>query len=177
VLKILPILALLLFSACEGNTAARKAARGQNFVPDPNHLFFKNTRARHYSAEEVTNRATIYRHEGLFQSDAHLRPVLIDNWLQDRAVIRFELLPEVLNVPDLPDWVLKTRIKNGEEQVLTLSIPPTNRELDQLMAVLNGKEELFLFLQTDTIMPAFPDEAGRKHARTVIKDYLTLVGH
>jgi hypothetical protein len=45
------------------------------------------------------------------------------------------------------------------------------------MAALYSTEELFLISPTDTILPAFPDEAGRKHARTVIKDYLTLVGH
>ncbi|WP_020566672.1 hypothetical protein [Neolewinella persica] len=172
--RYLPLLILLICCACEGRTAARKAARGPNFVPEPNHLFFKNTRARHYNAEEVTNRATIYRHGGLFQSAANLRPALIDNWLQDRAVIRFEIAPDL---PDLTDWTLKIQRRSGAEEALLLSTPPTNRELVKLMAVLNGKEALFLFSPIDTILPAFPDEAGRQHARTVIKDYLTLVDH
>lgn len=173
-LKFLPLLILLICCSCEGKTAARKAARGPNFVPDPNHLFFKNTRARHYRAEEVTNRATIYRHEGLFESEAHLRPVLIDNWLQDRAVIRFELLPDV---SDISNWKVATKENSSKNYDLTFSTPPTNEELSQLATALQGTEELFLFWQIDTIMPAFPDEAGRKHARTVIKDYLTLVGY
>jgi hypothetical protein len=170
-LKHLPFLILVLCSACEGNTAARKAARGANFVPDPNHLYFKNTRARHYRAEEITNRATIYRHDGLFESEAYLRPVLIDNWLQDRAVIRFE--PE----QDLYPWALGPMPKTGQEQRLTFSTPPTNEELKELIVVLQGTEELFIFSRIDSIIPAFPDEVGRKHARTVIKDYLTLVGY
>ncbi|MFK8161062.1 MAG: hypothetical protein AB8H12_01255 [Lewinella sp.] len=170
-LKFLPLLILLLCCACEGKTAARKAARGPNFVPDPNHLFFKNTRARHYSAEEITNRATIYRHDGLQQSAANLRPVLIDNWLQDRAIIRFEL------AQDLPAWTLAARSKNGTEQSLPFSTPPANKELVALMAALQSADEIFLYSQADTIMPAFPDDASRKHAQTVIKDYLTLVDH
>lgn len=173
-LKYLPFLVLALCCACEGKTAARKAARGANFVPDPNHIFFKNTRARHYRAEEITNRATIYRHDGLFESEAHLRPVLIDNWLQDRAVIRFELFPDVT---EFSDWMLGTKGDPGYDYDLTFSTPPTNEELSKLATALQGTEELFLFSQIDTIMPAFPDEAGQKHARTVIKDYLTLVGH
>ncbi|MFT5997586.1 MAG: hypothetical protein ACI81P_000031 [Neolewinella sp.] len=170
-LKYFPLLVLLLCCACEGKTAARKAARGPNFVPDPNHLFFKNMRARHYRAEEITNRATIYRHDGLFKSEAHLRPVLIDNWLQDQAVIRFELSP------DYPDWYLVTSKEAKESRRLSLSTPPTNEELLQLATVLQSNDGLSLSFMIDSIMPAFPDEAGRKHAQTVIKDYLTLVGH
>lgn len=170
-LKYFPVLLLVLCAACEGNTAARKAARGANFVPDPNHLFFKNTRVRHYRAEEVTNRATIYRHDGLFLSEAHLLPVLIDNWLQDRAIIRFE------TAPDLPEWTLGTISGSGQQKTLPISTPPTNEELEELMAALQRKEALFLFSTIDTLLPAFPDEAGRKHALTVLNDYLTLVGH
>jgi hypothetical protein len=173
-LKFLPFLVLLLCCACEGNTAARKAARGANFVPDPNHIFFKNTRARHYRAEEITNRATIYRHDGLFESEAHLRPALIDNWLQDRAVIRFEYFPEV---SDVTDWTLGTRGNPDKDYDLTFSTPPTNEELSKLVTALRGTDELFLYSQIDSIIPAFPDDAGREHAQTVIKDYLTLVGH
>lgn len=170
-LKYFPVLLLVCCSACEGNTAARKAARGANFVPDPNHLYFKNTRARHYRAEEITNRATIYRHDALFRSEARLFPVLIDNWLQDRAILRFE------TVPELPDWTLGPISESGQDKALTFSTPPTNEELDALITALRGEEALFLFSTLDSILPAFPDEAGRRYARTVVNDYLTLVGH
>ena len=174
-LKFLPILLLLLCSACEGNTAALKASRGTNFVPDPNHLFFKNTRARHYRAEEITNRATIYRHDGLFQSEANLRLVLIDNWLQDRAVIRLELTPELSAWAET--WSLMAGNGTQSAQKFTLSTPPTNEELDQLLTSLQSTDNLYLSIPADTLRLAFPNEAGRKHARTVIKDYLTLVGY
>lgn len=165
------LLFIVLCCACEGNTAARKAARGPNFVSDPDHLYFKNTRIRHYQAEEVTNRATIFRHEALYNSDAQLRLVLIDNWLQDRALIRFELLPEI------KDWHLEVHRANNQAEQLLFSDPPSNEYLDSLATILLGKDELYVRSRTDTIFPAFPNGAGRAAARTVILDYLRLVGH
>ncbi len=162
------LLSLPFLLTCEGKTAARKAARGENFVSDPDHLYFKNTRARYYAAEEIVQRATIYRHDGLFASEANLRMALIDNWLQDRAVIRFEPQNSVT------DWQLETRMEDGWHKV-TLSVPPTNEELDAMNDLLLGKAELRLISPPDT-MPAFPDANGRKDARAVLNDYLRLVG-
>lgn len=169
-LKYLALLLLFpLVFACEGNTAARKAARGENFVSDPDHIYFKNTRARHYAAEEITQRATIYRHDGLFESEANLRPIMIDNWLQDRAVIRF-------NHPNgTPGWELQVFTKE-EWRAVELSVPPTNKELDVLNRLLLGKDDLRLSSPTDTL-PAFPKSSGRKETRSVLNDYLRLVGY
>ena len=166
------LLLLLLFPlifACEGNTAARKTARGENFVSDPDHLYFKNTRARHYAAEEVAERATIYRHDALFASDANLRPALIDNWLQDRAVVRFELEGVA------PGWALEAKDDDGWRRV-PLSTPPTNEELGALNGILLGNAGLRIIARKDTL-PAFSESSGRKEARTVLTDYLRLVGY
>lgn len=155
--------------ACDGNTAARKAARGTNFVADPDHIYFKNTRARHYRAEEVAQRATIYRHDDLFNSSARLRPVLIDNWLQDRALIRFE------TEPNLSNWTLEA----GKEAVWTqvsLATPPTNEQLAALSDLLLGNTPLRLISRQDTLL-AFPDDAGRTEARFVLNDFLRMVAY
>lgn len=169
-LKYLTLLLMLPFLlTCEGNTAARKAARGENFVSDPDHLYFKNTRARYYAEEEITQRATIYRHGELFNSEANLRPALIDNWLQDRAVIRFE------QNGGSTDWEL-TAFTQEKWQKVKLSVPPTNEELNTLSTLLLGKDELRIISAKDTL-PAFPDDAGRTGARTVLIDYLRLVGY
>ncbi|TXF89195.1 hypothetical protein FUA23_11835 [Neolewinella aurantiaca] len=168
-LKYLPLLLIFtLFSACEGNTAARKAARGENFVSDPDHLYFKNIRARHYAGEEVAQRATIFRHDALFISDANLRPVLIDNWLQDRAIIRFELAKTD------SEWQLQSVVE-GEGSDVELSVPPTNEELNVLRELLLGKGDLLLVLPGDTLS-AFPEASGRQAAREVLNDYLRMVG-
>ncbi len=170
-MRLISIFCLLIFCwACEGNTAARKAARGPNFVPDANHLYFKNTRAWHYRAEEVTNRATIFRHDDLLNSTAHLLPVIIDNWLQDRAVIRFEVRPEVT------DWNLQVVRQNGRRDTVALSVPPANEELTNLATILLGNDELYLHPSPDTALLAFPDAPGRAAARVVLLDYLRLVG-
>lgn len=167
-LKYLPLFLLLpLFFTCEGNTAARKAARGTNFVSDPDHLYFKNTRARHYAAEEIAQRATIYRHDALFASEANLRPALIDNWLQDRAIIRFEPSAEG------PGGVLES-LTDGEWSKVPLTVPPSNEELDFLNDLLLSKDELRLSSPGDTV-PAFPNSSGRAEARVVLNDFLRLV--
>ncbi len=165
---LLPLLLLFpILLTCEGNTAARKTARGTNFVSDPDHLYFKNTRARHYAAAEITQRATIYRHGALFASAANLRPILIDNWLQDRAIIRFD------GKAGTPDWKLETQ-QGNQWETIALSVPPTNEELADLHDVLLGKAELRIISSADTL-PAFPDATGRAEARAVLNDYLRLV--
>jgi hypothetical protein len=165
---LIPLLMLPLLFACEGNNAARKAARGENFVSDPDHLYFKNTRARYYAAEEVAQRATIYRHANLFASEANLRPALIDNWLQDRAVIRFE------NKTATRGWQLET-LEDEAWRKVSLSVPPTGEEVNTLNKLLLSKGELRLTTRTDTL-PAFPEAAGRDESRAVLTDYLRLVG-
>lgn len=166
-LRYLPLLLLLALTACEGNTAARKAARGTNFVPDPNHIYFKNVRAHHYSTTEVTNRATLYHHDELYDSEAHLLAELVDNWIQDRALIRFSVRPELAN------WQLSAK-KDDTLSPIALSTPPTNEELAGLTRTLRSPTPLFLVGPADTLS-AFPDGAGRQEVRVVISDYLRLV--
>lgn len=170
-LRLCCLIFLLTCCACEGNTNARKAARGENFVPDPNHLYFLNTRVRHYRAEEVTNRATIYRHDALFNSPARLLPVLVDNWLQDRAIIRFETRPE------FPEWRLALQQEEGPLRTFSLSAPPTNAELSTLANMLLAGDEILLRVPTDSLLPAFPAGLGREEAREVLNDYLKLVDY
>lgn len=162
------LIALAFLLACEGNTAARKAARGPNFVSDPDHIYFKNTRARNYRAEEIAERATIYRHDKLFNSAARLRPTLIDNWLQDRAIIRFE-------VDSLSKWKLLHGV-SAEAVPIPLSTPPTNSELATFSRYLLGTEPLWLVAGPDTLA-AYPEREGRTEARLVITDFLRMVAY
>ena len=166
--RLLPVLLLLALTACTGRTAERKLARGSNFVSDPDHLYFKNVRARHYRAQEITNRATLYRHDDLFASAATLRPVLVDNWLQDRAIIRFEVPTE------FPGWEVEAKTDTAWVAV-PLTVPPSNEELTALNAILLGNQPLRLITRRDTF-DAFPDGAGRAEARVTLVDYLALVG-
>jgi len=166
-LKYLPFLLLLTLIACDDNSAARKAARGANFVPDPNHIYFKNVRAFRYRTTEVTNRATLYDHRELYDSDARLVVQLVDNWIQDRALLRFSARP------NLPLWRLLAD-KQDRRDTLALSNPPTNDELVNLVRVLRSPTPLLLVTETDTL-EAFPAGSGRTAARAVIRDYLRLV--
>ena len=164
----LPLSLFLFFSACDGDTVDRKELRGVNFVSDPDHLYFKNVRARHYRAEDVPNRATIYRHDDLYDSPANFRLALIDNWLEDRATLRYEVRTEH------PAWELQAASDSGWVS-LTLPVPPTPTALSALNDRLLSPRELRLVSPTDTLA-AFPEGRGRTDARYVIADYLRLTG-
>ena len=162
------LLPFLLLTACEGNTRQRKAARGANFVSDPDHLYFKNVRARHYRAEEVDNRATIYRHDDLYASPANFRLALIDNWLDDRATLRYEV-----NAAH-PAWELQIATDSSWVPI-ELPVPPSAANLTLLNDHLLSPRALRLVSPTDTL-PAFPEDRGRTDARFVVADYLRLIG-
>lgn len=168
-----PILLFGLFlSSCEGNTAARKAARGPDYVSAPDRLYFKNTRLRHYAADERREDITVYRHDDLLESEATLLPAIVDYWLEDRANIRFEVRlnneetgvprPFRLDVYTQDNWT-----------PIRLSAPPTNEELASLQRYLSTQQELRLVMGVDTLSP-FPGEA-RAAGKEVLDDYLRLV--
>lgn len=170
------LLPLLLFSlfACEGDTAARKAARGPHFVSEPDHLFFKNTRLRHYQAEEAQGAPTSYRHDKLLASEATLLPVLLDNWLEDQASLRFDVRRSPAEQAKTEPFRLDVA-KDGSWEVVRLSVPATNEEIAEIRQYLVRNRELRIVMAADTLT-AFPGTA-QAAAREVLDDYLRLVAH
>lgn len=76
--------------ACDGNTRARKTARGQDFVSDPDHLYFLNVRSRDYRVVSLAEGLDAYLHEDL-PGDPEL--TIRDNWLEDRAQLLLDDRP------------------------------------------------------------------------------------
>ena len=74
---------ILLFSACEGGTRERRAARGADYVSDPDHLYFRNVRSRDYRATSLAEGVESYRHDDLADSGPALE--IRDHWIEDRA--------------------------------------------------------------------------------------------
>ena len=68
--------------ACDGATRDRRAARGDTFVSDPDHLFFRNTRARDYREVTLEEGINAYYHD---EQEADPELVIVDYWLEDRA--------------------------------------------------------------------------------------------
>ncbi|MEM6769249.1 MAG: hypothetical protein AAF597_01585 [Bacteroidota bacterium] len=169
---ILLFLPVFVLTSCEGNTAARKAARGPDYVPAPNRLYFKNTRIRHYAADERRQEVTVYRHDDLHASAATLLPLILDYWLEDRANIRFEVRPKP-NAAPLPKPFRLDLQQQKNWKTLRLTTPPTKEELTQLRDHLATQQDLRLVMGLDTLNP-FPDEA-RAAAKEVLDDYLRLV--
>ncbi|WP_116106842.1 hypothetical protein [Lewinella sp. IMCC34191] len=72
----------ILMTACDGDTRNRRAERGDNYVSDPDHLFFMNTRSRDYRSTTVEEGIDVFRH-GDLEGEHEL--LIRNNWLEDRA--------------------------------------------------------------------------------------------
>ena len=68
--------------ACDGDTQSRRADRGDNYVSDPDHLFFMNTRSRDYRSSSPEEGIELFRHDDL---DGDPELIIHNNWLTDRA--------------------------------------------------------------------------------------------
>ncbi|MGB3801824.1 MAG: hypothetical protein WA952_18545 [Lewinella sp.] len=77
----------LLLVACDGDTRNRRAERGENFVSDPDHLYFMNTRSRDYLSTTVEEGVEVFRYDDL-DGDPDL--LIRNNWLDDRADLILE---------------------------------------------------------------------------------------
>lgn len=170
-LSLIALLCLSVF-ACEGNTAARKAARGPDYVSAPDRLYFKNTRLRHYAADERREEVTVYRNDDLMNSEARLIPAIVDYWLEDRATIRFEVRPDDTSAV-FPRPFRLDLWQQKEWQPLRLTAPPTVEELVRLRGHLATQRDMRMVMGVDTLVP-FPGGA-RAAAKEVLDDYLRLV--
>ena len=72
----------ILILACNGDSANRRADRGENFVSDPDHLYFMNARSRLYRSTTVEEGIDVFRHDDLTEGPDLL---IRNNWLEDRA--------------------------------------------------------------------------------------------
>ena len=166
---------LLLFPflwACDGNTTARKAARGENYVPAPNRIFFKNTRARHYTAEDLPANFTVYRHEDILASDAALIPAIVDRWIEDRAQLLLETRLQRSDSPQFRPFRLEV-FHDEEWHVIPLTTPPSIDEVKVLKDFVYQEYPLRIVSGLDTLS-AF-SEGARPAAREVFNDFLRLI--
>ncbi|MFT7121841.1 MAG: hypothetical protein ACJAZ9_002029 [Neolewinella sp.] len=161
---------LFLLSGCEGNTSARKAARGPNYVAAPNRIYFKNTRIRHYAADESQEGFIILRHDDLLGPQTILLPAIIDNWLNDQAILRMEIHSD--NQSTIQPFRLDLEKPTGWEP-LRLTVPPSNQEIKLLRQHLATHQDVRMVMGLDTINP-FPG-VTRSAAKVVLDDYLRLV--
>ncbi len=162
-MRLLPILLILYLTACDGNTKARKSLRGEHFVPDPNYLFFKNTRQRDYRVTDLGEAGNLFEHEDLAILTSPIRIIIHDDWLDDRAYLKLQTAtpanPEAsyyLNADPLPlnERLDVTTIKGIYRQL------SANRSIQRIQ-------------NADTIR-LFPGPAADQ-AREVLSDYLRLV--
>lgn len=173
---LLPLLTLplLLLTACQGKTQERRAARGENYVPDADHLYFKNTRLREYAAEDKAEGLTIYTHDDVLEGPARVVPILIDNWINDRARLRFDLRADGKTITPNQPFRLDVRLEENWDPI-PLNVPPANAELVRLRHYLATSQDLRLVIGLDTL-DAFPADS-RRDVKEVVDDYLRLVDY
>lgn len=163
------LLSLFLIVACEGGGEERRSSRGEYYVPDPNYLYFKNTRGRNYVTEEGADKAILWQHDDLFSSEAMLRPVIRDVWLEDQAYL-------MLTAENATGNSFRLEAGVGEEawEFVPVSFPLTLAQSRQLRQILGTQRRLRLITPADTLL-AFPAAPGRAAAKEVLDDYLRLL--
>ena len=170
--SLLLALILICLSACDGGTRERKAARGENYVADPNYLYFKNTRQREYRVDDRGEAGNYFTHDKLYQSTASLIPVIYDNWLDDRAFLQLHTRAGAgPAAPSGPVTLIITSATGRNE--VRLPARPDVAAVKQLSHHLNTTRNVSLLLGRDTL-EAFPGVA-REDAREVLNDYLRLI--
>jgi hypothetical protein len=80
-LLLLPVIFLV---ACDGQTRERRQARGDTYVSDPDHLYFKNIRSRDYQSVRLEEGVDAYYHDELSDPEALY---IVDRWLDDEALL------------------------------------------------------------------------------------------
>ncbi len=166
---------LFLLASCVGDTAERKAARGEHFVSIPDRLYFKNTRIRHYQAEERGEDLVVYRHDKLLASPAQLLPTLDDYWLEDRALLRLELRPAGTDTVSGTDFQIESATDEAWER-LPITQPMSTADVNRLRSALAANRDIRILWAGDTLV-AFPNNAARSSAKEAVDDYLRLVGY
>ncbi|OAV42928.1 hypothetical protein [Lewinella sp. 4G2] len=157
---------------CDGNTKARRAAKGESFVPDPNYLFFKNTRQADYRVLDGGDRGNHFTHDDLYDSDATLLPVIYDNWLEDQAFL--ELHTRTQQGPAGPSGKVELLITSPKgTNAVSLPARLSYDNAEQLKHHLTTNREINWVTGGDTLV-AFPGLA-RDYATITINDYLRLV--
>jgi hypothetical protein len=86
-MRYLVIICFLLLTTCDGQTRERRQARGDDFVSDPDHLYFKNVRSRDYRAVTLAEGVDAYYHDELADPE---QLVIVDRWLEDRAELLYD---------------------------------------------------------------------------------------
>lgn len=166
------LLSILLLAACDGGTKERKAARGENFVPAPNALFFKNTRQRDYRLTDRGEAGNFFTHEDLQASPATVLPVIHHDWINDRAYL--QLHTRSAAGPASPSGPVKLFITsatgtNAVSLAPKLDVAATKRFAHHL----STNRPIRQLVGKDTV-DVFPGEA-RRHARESLADFLRLV--
>ena len=169
---IFPTLFLIGLFACDGGTKERKTARGENFVADPNYLYFQNTRQRQYRVDDRGEAGNYFTHDDLYNSEASLLPVIYDDWLDDRAYL--QLHTRNAAGPASPSGPVSLVITSATgDNVVVLPPRPGVAAIRQLGHHLSTRRPVRMLAGRDTL-EAFPGPA-RDHAREVLNDYLRLV--
>ncbi len=151
------------------------------FVDDASYLYFKNLRVKDYTLEEKADpRLDIYRHrrQATALSAPGLAVTLVDNWLEDEAYLRIELVDSG-GVVAAPVVLIPEYSRNAATERFTVGA-------GQPAAAVALARELSTVLQQRRELTFRTDETPARSLRirsadfgpqlTTIKDYLRLIG-
>lgn len=158
------------------------------YVPDPNRLFFLNTRQLDYSlvVDDVDSGSRIYLSDGLNGEDTDLRAYLIDYWIDGQAGLIFELVESSTNrtIEEILDL---EQAKSPEQNVVfeVLDSPISIVFGSDLIANAANAETLFgVVMEGNDLNLSGPpaisavlkaEDPDYRQLRVVLNDYLKLI--
>lgn len=174
------LLPLLLLWLCACDEAPPRSGTGDRALRTtaPSRLYFKNVRASDYaSTEEDASRADIYRFRDFPDTAAApmLLPVIVDNWLEDEAYVRFATIPYPQGYARPLQLIGQTA---GQPDTLTLNATDPAAQLafaERLYRMLKRNGRISIVTTDPNSRSLGLDESGQQWTLTVLEDYLRLV--
>lgn len=158
------------------------------YVPDPNRLFFLNTRQLDYSlvVDDADSGCRVYLSDGLNGEDSDIRAYLLDYWIAGQAGLILEVVtPNGRGqIEDKRD--LEQTLASVETEVFEVSDSPNNMVFgSDLIANAANAEALFgVVMQGKDINLSGPvsssvvlnaEDPAYRQLRVVLNDYLKLI--
>ncbi len=171
---------LLLLGLCACADAPPRTGTGNRAfrTTAPSHLYFKNMRAADYTTtEDEATRADIYRYRDYPDTAAvpMLLPVIVDNWLEDEAYIRFQLIPYPEGYA-MPLRIVYPGSEGADTLVLTGTGPVSQLAFaESLYARLQRNATGSVVTKSGSLSKLTPGEDGQIWTKTVLQDYFRLV--
>ncbi|MEM6397369.1 MAG: hypothetical protein AAF741_13560 [Bacteroidota bacterium] len=152
------------------------------YVPDPNRLYFLNTRQLDYTKvmEDEDSGIRVYLAEGIDGKDSPLGAYIIDYWIDGRAglILRFSSDKNPKTIEELlePGTTLNFNWAEASQSLIFNTDLISNAKLaEELFQITIAEKELHIINQSGKSMSISRVQDSYLKLRVVLNDYLKLI--